>query len=165
MKKLIVLICMILPLGVFSQEVKIAVVNAAEVFNMMPELTEVESQLGALGAQYQNDLQSLQNDFNTKYEEYMKLRDSLPENLRMRREEELQQIQERSQSLLAVAHQDMEQKRMELSAPVEEKLSKAIQEIGAEQGYTFILNAQVLLYTGPSAVDATPLVKAKLGLR
>ena len=36
MKQLLVLLCMLLPLGVFAQEVKIAYVNTQDVFIAMP---------------------------------------------------------------------------------------------------------------------------------
>jgi len=165
MKKIIVLMCMFLPFGVFSQEAKIAVVNAAEIFNMMPELDDVDNQLAILSTQYQNDLQSMQADLTAKNDEYIKIQETLPENLKLRRQEEMQQIYERIQNLYTVAQQDIEQKRIELMEPIEEKITKAIQEVGAEQGYTFIMNNQMMLYVSPSAIDATQLVKTKLGLR
>ena len=167
MKKLIVLMCMLLPLGVFSQEVKIAVVNFAEVFNMMPELDDAETQFASFRAQYEKDLQDMQNDLNAKNEEYIRLQDSLPENLKLRREQDMQQLYERMQTFYSMFQQDAEQKQAELYAPIQEKLQKAIEEVSAEQGYTLVFNRldQILLYIGPSALDATPLVKAKLGLR
>ena len=167
MKKIIVLICMLLPLGVFAQEAKIAVINAAEIFNMMPENDAVEKELAELSSQYQSDLQSMQNDLNVKYEEYMKLPETLAENLRVRRQTEIQDLQDRIQNLYTIAQQDMEQKQAELFAPIQEKLQKAIQDVSVEQGYTLVFNRldQILLYVGPSAIDATPLVKTKLGLR
>jgi len=165
MKKLIVLMCVLLPMGVFSQEAKIAVVNAAEVFNLMPELENVETQLAALSSQYQNDLQIMQDEYKIKMEEYMKLPENLAENLKLRRQQEIQDLENRIQTLYTVAQQDMEQKQTELYAPVQEKLQKAIQDVGAEQGYTYIMNNQMMLYVGPSAIDATQLVKTKLGLK
>ena len=51
MKKLIVLIFMLLPLGVFAQD-KIAIVNTADIFNIMPEVSAVEKQLATLNEQY-----------------------------------------------------------------------------------------------------------------
>ena len=44
-------------------------------------------------------------------------------------------------------------------------MADAIKAVGAEQGYTYIIDPQVLLYTGPNAIDATPMVKTKLGLK
>jgi len=164
MKKLIVILLVLLPLGGFSQEVKIAIVNAAEVFNLMPELADVETKLAALNAQYQSDIKAMADEYNMKYEEYMKLQETLTENLKLRRQQELQDIQDRYQNFLPVAQQDMENKQAELFAPIQDRLQKAIQAVCDEQGYTVILNPQALLATG-NAIDATPLVKTKLGLK
>jgi len=163
MKKLIVLLIMLLPLGVFAQEVKIAVVNSNEVFELMPELTGAETQIATLRAQYQKDLQDMDTEYNTKYEEYMKLQETLTENLKLRRQQELQDLGNRMQNLYTVAQQDVEQKTSEVLAPIQEKLQKAIEEVGKEQGYA-IINPAALLYKG-NMVDLTPMVKAKLGLK
>ena len=50
---------------------------------------------------------------------------------------------------------------------ISEKIQKAIQAVGAEGGFTFIydLSIPAVIYTGNGAVDATPLVKAKLGIQ
>ena len=40
----------------------------------------------------------------------------------------------------------------------------AIQKVGEEKGYTYIIDPAALLYTGTNAVDATPFVRTKLGL-
>jgi len=42
---------------------------------------------------------------------------------------------------------------------------KAIDSVGEENGYTCIMNPQVLLYKGKGVIDATDKVKAKLGLK
>ena len=47
---------------------------------------------------------------------------------------------------------------------VQEKLKKAIDAVGAEKGYTYILDPQIVLFSGNSAIDATQFVKAKLGI-
>jgi outer membrane protein len=59
-----------------------------------------------------------------------------------------------------------QKKQEEIMAPIFEKLQNAIKEVGAEKGFTYILDesTQVILYHAPSAVDAEPLVRAKLGL-
>ena len=164
MKKIIVLICMLLPMGVFSQEVKIAVVDWNEVFGLMPELSEVETQLAAFTEGYQKDLQAMDDEYKIKMEEFIKLQDTLTENLKLRRQQELQELENRIQTFLPVAQQDIENKHVELMTPVQAKLQKAIQDVGNEQGYTVIIHPQALLYQG-TAIDATPLVKAKLGLQ
>jgi len=164
MKKLIVLLFMLLPVGAFSQEVKIAIVNFGEVFNLMPELTEAETKFATFRAQYENDLKALQDEYTVKMEDYMKLQDTLTENLKLRRQQELQGLQDRYENLLRVYQEDAEQEQQKLYTPIQEKIQKAIKTVGDEQAFTMIINPQALLYQG-NVIDATPLVKAKLGLR
>ena len=77
MKKLAVLILMLLPLGgVFAQD-KIAIVNTAEIFNVMPEVSSVEKQIAALREQYEKEFKTMQDEYTKKYSEYMSKQDSL----------------------------------------------------------------------------------------
>ncbi|MDR0844778.1 MAG: OmpH family outer membrane protein [Tannerella sp.] len=164
MKKLVVLLFMILPLGAFAQEVKIAYVNTGEVINLMPELGELETKMAALNAQYEKDFKQMQDEYTKKYTEFMEQEKELTENIKLRRQEELQTMMDRIQNFAPVAQQDIEKTQSELFAPIQKKLTDAIKAVGEEQGYTCIINPQVLLYTG-TAIDATQLVKTKLGLK
>jgi len=163
MKKLIVLLLALLPMGAFSQEVKLAFVDFNEVFNLMPEYEEAELKFASISAQYQESYKALETEFTAKYEEYMKIEATLPENLKLRRQEELQQISDRLQNFVPQAQQDLEQENAKLMAPIQEKVLNAINAVGVEQGYA-IFNSQVFFHTG-SLIDATPLVKTKLGIR
>ena len=52
-------------------------------------------------------------------------------------------------------------------APIQEKIMTAIKAVGEENGFTYILdvNSSTIVYTGKDAIDVTPLVKDKLGLK
>ena len=50
-------------------------------------------------------------------------------------------------------------------APVQEKVVKAIQTVGAEGNYTFIFENVMPLYSGSDVTDVTPLVKTALGIK
>lgn len=164
MKKLIVLIFMLLPLGVFAQD-KIAIVNTADIFNIMPEVSAVEKQLATLNEQYEKEFKTMQDEYTKKYLEYMSQQDSLTENIKLRRQQEIQDLETRIQNFVPVAQQEMQKKQQELYAPIQQKMQDAIKAVGDEKGYTYILNPQVLLYKGNDAVDATDFVKAKLGIK
>ena len=45
MKKLVIFLLMMLPLGLFAQESKIAIVNTQEVMMAMPEFTDMQKQM------------------------------------------------------------------------------------------------------------------------
>mgnify|MGYP003173731054 CR=1 FL=1 len=143
MKKLIVLLLMILPLGAIAQEVKIAFVKTQEVFMAMPEVSD---------------------EYQKKYSDFVAQQDSLTENIKLRRMQEIQDIQERMDNFVQVAQQDVQKKQQELLQPIQQKLHEAIQKVGEEKGYTYIIDPAALLYTGTNAVDATPFVRTKLGL-
>ena len=165
MKKLTVLLFALLPLSICAQEVKIAIVNQAEIFNSMPELSVVETQLAKLNEEYEKELKIMTDEYQKKYADYVAQQDSLTENIKLRRQQELQDLESRIQNYVPVAKQDMEKKAQELYAPIQEKVMNAIKAVGEEKGYTVILHPQALLFVGASAIDATQFTKDKLGLK
>lgn len=164
MKKLIVLLLMILPLGAIAQEVKIAFVKTQEVFMAMPEVSVMEKQMADLNEKYRVELKQMQDEYQKKYSDFVAQQDSLTENIKLRRMQEIQDIQERMDNFVQVAQQDVQKKQQELLQPIQQKLHEAIQKVGEEKGYTYIIDPAALLYTGTNAVDATPFVRTKLGL-
>lgn len=166
MKKLIILLLMILPLGVFAQELKIATVNSQEVIQAMPEFATMQKTMVDYETAYKAEMKRMSDEYDVKYSAYIAQQDSLTENIKLRRMQELQDLSERTQNYMQVTQQDGQKKQQDLFMPIQEKLRKAINDVGAEKGYTYILdvNPGVILYTGPSAVDATSFVKTKLGI-
>ena len=53
MKKLVIFLLMMLPLGLFAQESKIEIVNTAEVMQSMPEFADMQKQIHEMEANYQ----------------------------------------------------------------------------------------------------------------
>ena len=164
MKKLIVLLLMILPLGAIAQEVKIAFVKTQEVFMAMPEVSSMEKQMADLNEKYRVELKQMQDEYHKKYSDFVAQQDPLIGNIKLRRIQEIQDIQERMDNFVQVAQQDVQKKQQELLQPIQQKLHEAIQKVGEEKGYTYIIDPAALLYTGTNAVDATPFVRTKLGL-
>ena len=164
MKKLIVLLLMILPLGAIAQEVKIAFVKTQEVFMAMPEVSGMEKQMADLNEKYRVELKQMQDEYQKKYSDFVAQQDSLTENIKMRRMQELQDMEQRTQNFIQISQQDFQKKKGELITPIQDKLKNAIKAVGDEKGYTYILDPQIVLYQGNTAVDATQFVKAKLGI-
>ena len=92
MKKLIIFLLMMLPLGVFAQESKIAIVNTQEVIQAMPEFATMQKQMADMEAKYKNEMQVMQDEYNKKYSDFVAQQDSLTENIKMRRMQELQDM-------------------------------------------------------------------------
>lgn len=164
MKKLIIFLLMMLPLGAFAQESKIAIVNTQEVIQAMPEFATMQKQMADMETKYKNEMQVMQDEYTKKYSDFVAQQDSLTENIKMRRMQELQDMEQRTQNFIQISQQDFQKKQGELFAPIQDKLKKAIKDVGDEKGYVYILDPQIVLYQGNAAVDATPFVKAKLGI-
>ena len=164
MKKLIIFLLMMLPLGVFAQASKIAIVNTQEVIQAMPEFATMQKQMADMEAKYKNEMQVMQDEYNKKYSDFVAQQDSLTENIKMRRMQELQDMEQRTQNFIQISQQDFQKKQGELFTPIQDKLKNAIKAVGDEKGYTYILDPQIVLYQGNTAVDATQFVKAKLGI-
>lgn len=164
MKKLIIFLLMMVPLSLFAQETKIAIVNTQEVIQAMPEFADMQKQMADMESKYKNEMQVMQEEYNKKYSDYIAQQDSLTENIKMRRMQELQDMEQRTQNFIQISQQDFQKKQSELFAPIQEKLKNAIDAVGAEKGYIYILDPQIVLYKGSAAIDATSFVKAKLGI-
>ena len=141
-------------------QAKIGNVNSQEIFTLMPEVKAAETTLNEVQTKYQNEYKALQDEFDKKFNEYQALDKETPDAIRQRREGELQELQTKIQNFSSVAAQDMQQQQQRLMAP-------AIKAVGEENGFTYILdvNSGTIVYTGKDAIDVTPLVKDKLGLK
>jgi len=141
---------------------KIAYVNTESLYMDMPEVSELESTIATLNESYRTELTKMQGEFQKKYAEFMEQQDTLPENIKVRRQQEVQELQLRIQNFVEVAEEDVQNKQRELLEPINQKIRDTIKKVAEENSYTYVLEGAVLLYTAPDAIDATPQVKQKL---
>ena len=88
MKKLILMLLVFAPLATFAQ--KFGHLNTQEIIQAMPEFTKARTEIEALTKQYEADLKSMQDELQKKAQAYEKEQANLPENIKQRREQELQ---------------------------------------------------------------------------
>lgn len=167
-KKLVVILLCAMPFSAFAQY-KFGTVNTQEIFGLMPEKATAEQSLQEVAKKYEDEFVKMREEFNKKYKEFMEESDSLPENIKTRRMQEIQELQQRIQNFQELAQNDIEQQQQQLLAPIEKKLMDAIKSVGAEQKFTYIFDLAspmpVIIYAGDGSEDVTPAVKAKLGLK
>ena len=132
---------------------------------LMPELKDVQARMDSLNKQYENLLMNMQEEYQKKLQDYQQKQSTMPEAMRQIQEEELYSMQQRLQTTYQTAQQDVEQKRGEYLKPINERMAKAIQEVGADNKYTYIFDSAATVYIAPDADDVMPLVKAKLGIK
>ncbi len=167
-KKLIIAVLCCLPMSIMAQTTfKFGTVNSAEIIAAMPERAAAEQQLQDLSKKYEDEFVKVQEEFQNKYKELQALGDTVPETIKMRRLQEVQESQQRIESFRSMAQEDIAKKQEELFIPIQQKLMDAIKAVGEEGKFTYIfdLTYPVVLYQGVGNEDVTPLVKAKLGIQ
>jgi len=166
----VLMVLLLIPVSLFAQStIKLGHIDSRLVFAAMPESDTATKQLEREASAMQKTLEDLQVEFNKKYEDYMKLNnDNTTSDLILRtKEEELRTIQERSQTFQQQAEQSLAEKRTELFKPIQDKAIKAVNDVAAENGFTYIFDTSggAVAYTSPDSQDILPLVKAKLGIK
>ncbi|MFR9165773.1 MAG: OmpH family outer membrane protein [Dysgonomonas sp.] len=164
LKKLIILLLVAAPFGAFAQD-KIAYINTDEVFAQLPELKDVESKLAAKQEEIKKNAAAMEAEYQNKLDEWSKDTTTVTESIALDRQKQLQQIQERYETYLQNSNKEMTDLRQQLLAPLQQKFQKAVQDVGSELGYTYIIEGGVMLYTSPSAANVNNQVKAKLGIK
>ena len=143
---------------------KIGYISADEVIQLMPEAATVQTELN----QYQQSLYQNADDqkaaLNEAVQKFYKDSATMSPSLKEVKRSDLQkQVQDLSGMDQKIQSQ-FEQKRQELSLPIQKKLQTAIEEVAKENGYTYIFPREALIYMPPTS-DIGPLVRKKLGLK
>ena len=157
----------LMPLMLMAQA-KIAVVNSQELFNLLPEKATAEAQLKALSEKYHAEYELMRGEFDKKYADYQTVAAdaSMPETIKDRRIQELQESDKKMRDFERRAADDIAAQREALTKPISDKIQAAIRTAGERGGYDLVLDTAVtpVAYTGPNTTDITPMVKTLLGL-
>ena len=164
LKKIVLAALFFLPLGALAQD-KIAYVNYSEVLSAMPETAAAEDELAKFSQTITNELRRMEDEYNKKMAEFQQQSDSLAQSIKVRRMQDLQDLRERTATFYEQSQQEVTKKQSDLITPINQKFQDAVQAVGEEHGFTYVLERGAFLYIAPNAADATPLVKAKLGIR
>lgn len=139
------------------------------IFSQMPEYKQIETELKTHGDQLQNQLQAKYKDYETKLKAYQAGAATMVDAVRIDKENELTQLQENIQKFQQDAQASIQNKQDQLMSPVFAKVGKAIEDVAKEQGYSFIINPQligggdILLYNDEQ-YDISDSVLKKLGV-
>ncbi len=163
MKKILLVLALVLPLAVSAQ--KFGHINTQEVFALMPELNKVKAQMDTLQTSYESQIANMQEEYQKKIADYQKNVATLTDGVKQFRQQEIAEMEQRIQLFYQTAQQDIQKKQQEYLAPLHQKLTATIQEVGKENGFTYIFDSAALVFVAPDATDISSLVKTKLGIK
>ena len=145
---------------------KFAVVNAQEVMTAMPQFDSMKVKMQKVEQQLGDEMQANEKEYTAKVQEYTKNKDNYSEAIRAQKEKEINSIMQRIQEFEQVAQREYQEQQEKLMAPIRQKLVDAITKVGNDNSFLFVFEKNSALYVSPTlVVDATPLVRAALGLK
>lgn len=150
--------------GLLSAQQKLGHVNSQELMQLMPERIEAEQKLQALNAQLEERMTILQADYQGKITAFQALAEDTPTSTVNDMRDEIIGMETRIQEFRANAERDLVTKQEELLTPMLEKLQDAIDQVGKENGFTYILDISTGAVVFQAGEDIAPLVKVKLGI-
>ena len=167
MKKLIICaICAICGFTTANAQGKFGHVNTQEIIQAMPEYSKAEQEIKALQEQYEADLKSMYDELQKKGEAFDKEQASLPENIKQRRQTELQDMYQKIQQSYQDNNQALQKASAEKMQAISSKVLDAVKSVGQAGGYVYIMENNSLPYISTTlSTDVTAQVKAKLGLK
>ena len=166
LKKIFLLLLLVLPMSVFAQ--KFGHIKTQEILTSMPEYTKAQTDIDTMRQQYENEFKIVQEDFQKKFTAFQQEQANLPKNILERRQNELEQLNQRAMQMRQDAQQELEKSWFEMLEPIAKKIDDAIKAVGQEGGYTYIfdLNTTNIPYVSETlSTDVTAAVKAKLGIK
>lgn len=143
---------------------KIAYINSIELLETIPGKVAASKAISELNQKYKDELAVMQNDYNNKYTDFLSNQNKLAESIKLRRMQELYELEQNINRFMKVAQEDVESQENQLIEPLRERLKEVVNQVGIEQGYTCIYDKAnpAIAFLTPNAIDANPLIKARL---
>jgi outer membrane protein len=165
MKKLIIAVLLAMPMAVFAQ--KFAHVNSVTIIQAMPEYTQAQTDIQNLQKQYEEELQKMQDELKTKSDDFDKNQATMPEAVKQRRQQELQDLYQRMQQYYQTMQEELQKAQSEKMQAIQAKIVAAIKEIGVAGGYVYVMDTTsgIPFISETLSTDVTNQVMTKLGIK
>lgn len=165
MKKLFLLIV----LGVLSltanAQTRFGYFSFDNVLKSMPDYVMAQRSIDDLRQKYDAEMKRAEDEFNSKYEEFLDVQKDLVPAILRKRQAELQEMMQKNINFKNESQRLLKHAEADAFAPVKNKLYNALTKVGQAQGYAFILNTDgdACPYVNPEmGEDATELIKEAL---
>jgi outer membrane protein len=148
-------------------QMKIGYFSSETVMKLLPDAQDAQKQLDQFVADWQQQLNKMQDEWKKKFDEYDKRKLIMTEQRRAEAERELRDL---DQKIADFRNQkfgqngDLFNKQTELMKPVQDRVFKAVQEVAMEEGYDYIFDrsSDILLMYANEKYDMTQKIFDKL---
>jgi outer membrane protein len=145
---------------------KLGYINSRELLEVMPEVKKADSSLQIYAKSFQDQLESMSKEYESKVKDFQANEKTMNEAVKEVKVKEVQQLQERMETLQQSAQEKTSKRREEMYKPILEKADKAIKDVAKENKYDYIFDASggAILFAKDSD-NVLSLVKTKLGIK
>ena len=137
-----------------GQQLKFGYLSYQQVLVALDGYADVQKTIAGLRQAYEQELARSEEIFSKQFAEYVEGQKTFPDNIRLKRQKELQQTMEESLQFKQEAKELLQKKEDEVVDRLRDRLNRAISEIASERGYAFVLNTDN---------NAFPFVNGALG--
>ena len=125
-----------------------------EVFHTMPGYAIAKHHMDELRKKYDAETKRSEDEFNSKYEEFLDGQRGFAPSILEKRQAELRELMAKNIAFKAESERLLKQAEAEAFAPLKKQITEALQKIGKTKGLAFVLNTDD---------DALPYVDAAMG--
>ena len=131
----------------------------------MPDYGTVQMKMDSLRSAFNAELQRVEEEFNSKYEDFLEGQKDFPRTILLKRQTELQEMLQKNVQFKQQLQQELKDTEVQLMAPLHIQLNDAIAIIAREQKLALVINtdANACPFIEPTmGVNLTELVADKL---
>lgn len=125
---------------IVNHTMKFGFLSYEQVLEAMDGYAETQQTIAGLRQAYEQELARSEEVFSKQFSEYVEGQQSFPDNIRLKRQKELQQTMEQSLQFKQEAKALLKEKEEAELDKLRQRLNAVISEIGTERGYAFVLN-------------------------
>ena len=140
--------------GQMTTPLRFGYFSYGEVFHTMPGYAIAKHNMDDLRLKYDAETKRSEDEFNSKYEEFLDGQRNFAPSILEKRQAELRELMAKNIAFKAEADSLLQQAEKEAYAPLKAQIVAALQKIGQEKGYAFILNTDN---------DSAPFINAAMG--
>ena len=140
-------------------------VNFQELLMLAPEMDAAREAIAASQKEAEETYSAMVEEYQGKLTQYQQKQATWTSAIRESKERELMEIQNRIQEFQQSISQELQQQQNQLTAPIQEKVSKAITDIAKAKGLTAVFDLSQALYLDETKViDLTPDARKALNI-
>lgn len=143
MKKFILILLVTISGSLFSQNLKIGIVDVETIGNNISEAKEIEADVMDMQKRVEDSLKIMQANLQTEFEDYQKQQSMMPADQKAQVEQQLgmkqQELQAYYQRMLG-PQGEIARRQLELLEPVRKKINKAIEEVAKANKINIVLD-------------------------